>query len=117
MRTCPTLNVTPLFQLLGCAVPCSLGSVTSSRSVTTRDHLFPVALSTPSSDGLLGLRLAEGLDLAGAARELDVIALPPERKRALDRLERAQRIELAGGRLKIPKTQWLFADGIISELI
>ena len=52
-----------------------------------------------------------------AALELDVIALPPERKRALDRLERAERIELSEGRLKIPKAQWLFADGIISELL
>jgi putative oxygen-independent coproporphyrinogen III oxidase len=66
---------------------------------------------------LLGLRLAEGLDLDGAAQELGVTALPPERKRALDRLERAQRIELSEGRLKIPKAQWLFADGIISELL
>lgn len=66
---------------------------------------------------LLGLRLAEGLDLEAAAQELDVIALPPERKRTLDRLARAKRIELSDGRLKIPKAQWLFADGIISELL
>ena len=66
---------------------------------------------------LLGLRLGEGLDLDAAASELGVTALPPERQRALDKLERAQKIVLADGRLRIPKSQWLFADGIISELI
>jgi oxygen-independent coproporphyrinogen-3 oxidase len=66
---------------------------------------------------LLGLRLAEGVDLQAAALELGVAALPSERKRALDRLERAKRIEVAEGHLKLPKAQWLFADGIISELL
>jgi oxygen-independent coproporphyrinogen-3 oxidase len=66
---------------------------------------------------LLGLRLAAGFDLEAAALELGVTALPPERKRALDRLERAQRISVSEGRLQLPKAQWLFADGIISELL
>jgi oxygen-independent coproporphyrinogen-3 oxidase len=67
---------------------------------------------------MLGLRLAEGLDLEGAAAELGVPALPTERKRALEKLERAQRIVLGDDRrLRIPKPQWLFADGIISELL
>ncbi len=67
---------------------------------------------------LLGLRLSEGLDLEAAAAELGVPALPPERKRALEKLERAQRIlRDEDGRLTIPKPQWLFADGIISELL
>jgi oxygen-independent coproporphyrinogen-3 oxidase len=67
---------------------------------------------------MLGLRLAEGLDLERAAAELGVPALSPERKRALEKLERAQRIVRGeDGRLRIPKPQWLFADGIISELL
>jgi putative oxygen-independent coproporphyrinogen III oxidase len=67
---------------------------------------------------MLGLRLAEGIDLEGAASELGVIALPPERRRALERLERSQRLERSeAGRLRIPKSQWLFADGIISQLL
>lgn len=67
---------------------------------------------------MLGLRLAEGLDLEGAAAELGVPALPAERKRALEKLQRAQRIVLGDDRrLRIPKPQWLFADGIISELL
>lgn len=66
---------------------------------------------------MLGLRLAEGLDLQAAAAELGVAALPPERKRALEKLERARRVVSDDGRLRIPKPQWLFADGIISELL
>lgn len=66
---------------------------------------------------LLGLRLAEGLDLEAAALELGVPALPPSRKRTLDKLERTQRIQRDGDRLRIPKPHWLFADGIISELL
>jgi putative oxygen-independent coproporphyrinogen III oxidase len=66
---------------------------------------------------MLGLRLAEGFDLEGAASELGVNPLPPERKQALDRLREKGRVELDRGRLRIPKPQWLFADGIISELL
>jgi putative oxygen-independent coproporphyrinogen III oxidase len=66
---------------------------------------------------MLGLRVAEGLDLQGAAAELGVAALPPERQRALDRLHERGRVEVCEGRLRIPKSQWLFADGIISQLL
>ena len=66
---------------------------------------------------MLGLRLAEGFDLEGSASELGVSALPEGRKRALERLLQKGRIELAQRRLRIPKPQWLFADGIISELL
>ncbi len=67
---------------------------------------------------MLGLRLAEGIDLEAAAAELGVAALPPERQRALERLQSTGRIELEGGRrLRIPKSQWLFADGIIGQLL
>ena len=66
---------------------------------------------------MLGLRLAEGLDLQAAAEELGVPALPPERQRALDRLSQRGRVQTSSGRLRIPKPQWLFADGIISELL
>ena len=67
---------------------------------------------------MLGLRLAEGIDLQAAASDLGVTALPPERQRALERLQRTGRIEVEGDRrLRIPKSQWLFADGIISQLL
>ena len=66
---------------------------------------------------MLGLRLAEGLDLAAAAETLGAEALPPERQRALERLLRRGQLQLDGRRLRIPKSRWLFADGIISELL
>jgi oxygen-independent coproporphyrinogen-3 oxidase len=68
---------------------------------------------------MLGLRLADGIDLDAAAADLGVTALPAERKRALERLEKSGRIERGpeAGRLRIPKHHWLFADGIISELL
>jgi oxygen-independent coproporphyrinogen-3 oxidase len=66
---------------------------------------------------MLGLRLAEGFDLEASANELGVSPLPDGRKRALEQLLSRGRIELDRRRLRIPKPQWLFADGIISELL
>jgi putative oxygen-independent coproporphyrinogen III oxidase len=66
---------------------------------------------------MLGLRLAEGFDLEAAAEQLGVEALPAERRRALDKLESKQQIVREAGRLRIPKQNWLFADGIISQLL
>lgn len=66
---------------------------------------------------MLGLRLSEGLDLESAATELGLEPYPAERRRALEKLEKQGRIELNAGRLRIPKPQWLFADGIISQLL
>lgn len=66
---------------------------------------------------LLGLRLAEGLDLGAAAQELGVEAWPDERRRATERLITCGRLEQVGSVLRIPKSAWLFADGTISELM
>jgi oxygen-independent coproporphyrinogen-3 oxidase len=66
---------------------------------------------------MLGLRLAEGIDLEAAANELGVEALPRDRKRSLERLLGAGRVESLGAQLRIPKSQWLLADGIISQLM
>ncbi|HVY28444.1 MAG TPA: radical SAM family heme chaperone HemW [Polyangiaceae bacterium] len=66
---------------------------------------------------MLGLRLAEGFDLRSAARELGVDALPNARRRSLEKLRAKGQIEQQGERLRVPKSHWLFADGIISELL
>lgn len=66
---------------------------------------------------LLGLRLAEGIDLEGAAEKLGVTAWPAARARARDKLLEQGRLEWTGPRLRIPKRHWLFADGIIAELL
>jgi putative oxygen-independent coproporphyrinogen III oxidase len=66
---------------------------------------------------LLGLRIAEGLDLAVAARETGAQAWTPERERAAARLVRDGRLEQSGDRLRIPPQAWLFADAVIRELL
>lgn len=66
---------------------------------------------------LLGLRLAEGLDLGASARELGAAAWTEERRRAAQKLVERGRLEVEGDVLRIPKSAWLFADGTIASLI
>jgi oxygen-independent coproporphyrinogen-3 oxidase len=66
---------------------------------------------------MLGLRLAEGVDLARAARETGAPGFTPERERAAERLVRAGRLVREGDTLRIPKSAWLFADGVVRELM
>jgi len=66
---------------------------------------------------MLGLRLAEGVDLARAERETGAVAFTRERERAAERLVRSGRLVRAGDTLRIPKSAWLFADGVVRELL
>jgi len=66
---------------------------------------------------MLGLRLAQGLDLEACATALDVEAWPADREKRARRLIERGRLVRNGSRLSIPKTQWLFADGTIAELM
>jgi oxygen-independent coproporphyrinogen-3 oxidase len=66
---------------------------------------------------LLGLRLAEGVDLERTAARLGAAPWPPARRRAAARLIERGRLLQQGSRLVIPKPAWLFSDGIISELL
>lgn len=65
---------------------------------------------------MLGLRLAEGFDLEGAAAALGVDPWPPERRREADRLVARGKLTCDAGRLSIPSAHWLFADGIAASL-
>jgi putative oxygen-independent coproporphyrinogen III oxidase len=65
---------------------------------------------------MLGLRLEEGFDIEAAATDLGVLPFPAERRRALDRLVQAGRVEAEAGRLRIPVRQWLFADDTSARL-
>jgi oxygen-independent coproporphyrinogen-3 oxidase len=66
---------------------------------------------------MLGLRLRAGLDLEAAAGSLGIRAFRSDgRRRALERLAKAGRIEVEGSRVRIPKQAWVFADGIAAEL-
>lgn len=66
---------------------------------------------------MLGLRLADGLDLEQSAGELGAELWTPERTRARDRLLSQGRLKLDGARVSIPKSHWLLADGIIASLM
>jgi putative oxygen-independent coproporphyrinogen III oxidase len=66
---------------------------------------------------MLGLRLADGVNLEAAASELETALWTPERTRARDKLVAQGRLTLRDGVVSIPKSQWLFADGIIAQLM
>jgi putative oxygen-independent coproporphyrinogen III oxidase len=66
---------------------------------------------------MLGLRLAEGVDLEAAASELETELWTAPRARARDKLIAQGKLTLQGSIASIPKSQWLFADGIIAELM
>jgi putative oxygen-independent coproporphyrinogen III oxidase len=66
---------------------------------------------------LLGLRLAEGIDLEALSRATGIDALTPERQRAVDKLVRAGRLVKDGPRLRIPENAWLFADAVIRDVV
>jgi oxygen-independent coproporphyrinogen-3 oxidase len=66
---------------------------------------------------MLGLRLAEGVDLERTASELETPLWTPERARARDKLVAQGKLTLSAGVAAIPKNRWLFADGIIAELM
>jgi oxygen-independent coproporphyrinogen-3 oxidase len=80
-----------------------------------------VELITPETELaerlMLGLRLAEGVDVEAAARDIGVEAWPAARRRAVERLAARGRIVREGGRLTIPVNAWLFADGTIAEVM
>jgi len=66
---------------------------------------------------MLGLRLAEGIDLEALERETGASGWTAERRRVAERLVRAGRLAVDGARLRIPRSAWLFADGVVRELI
>ena len=67
---------------------------------------------------MLGLRLSEGLDWAAAERRTGATLWTRERRRAAEKwLERgALRLEPTN-RLRLERSYWLLADGILAELI
>ncbi|MDW8251604.1 MAG: radical SAM family heme chaperone HemW [Myxococcales bacterium] len=65
---------------------------------------------------MLGLRLAGGFDLEQAAAELGVAPWPPARIRAVERMAQRGRLLREEGRLRVPLSAWLLADGTAAEL-
>jgi len=66
---------------------------------------------------MLGLRLAEGIDLEQAASDVGAELWTPARARARDRLVTQGKLSVNGSRVSIPKQHWLFADGIVAALM
>lgn len=91
-------------------VPDACRTLESDGERLTSDMLLSEAL-------LLGLRLADGVDLDEAAAKTGGEAWTPARERAVRRLVERGRLVRDGARLVIPKAAWLFADGIIAELL
>jgi putative oxygen-independent coproporphyrinogen III oxidase len=65
---------------------------------------------------MLGLRIADGLDLAEAAAEVGAPPWPADRARAAERLVKRGRLVRDGDRLWVPREAWVFADGTAAEL-
>jgi oxygen-independent coproporphyrinogen-3 oxidase len=66
---------------------------------------------------MLGLRLAEGIDVESAARDLGAEPWPASRLHAVERLAARGRVVREGSRLRIPIEAWLLADGTIAEIM
>lgn len=66
---------------------------------------------------LLGLRLEQGVDLQALAEHYQTDPWTRERTRAIQRLQEQGKLSLSGSVLRIPREHWLFADGIIRELL
>lgn len=64
---------------------------------------------------MLGLRLQEGVEPARLRDEFGDVW--QRRAPGVERLVDRGRLEWESGRLRIPYSQWLFADGIVSELL
>jgi len=93
----------------------NLDRASASSPQTEREELSPETALAERI--MLGLRLAEGLDIEAAATEVGATAWTSERLRAVDRAVARGRLVREGPRLRIPKAAWLFADGTISELL
>lgn len=75
------------------------------------------AATSVSEAIMLGLRMAEGIEPAGIEQRFQVPFWTPERRRASEPLLRSGRLQQEEERLRIPPEHWLFADGIVRELM
>jgi len=98
----------------------ALASVTSAFSpqegeaIGTREELDAETLLRERI--MLGLRLADGFDLAQAAEDLKTAGWTPERTRAAQHLVDRGRIVREGSVLRIPPKAWLWTDDTAARL-
>jgi oxygen-independent coproporphyrinogen-3 oxidase len=65
---------------------------------------------------MLGLRIAEGIDLERAGRDLGIAGFTAKRERAVAWLEGRGRIVREGGVLRVPRGAWLWTDDTAARL-
>ena len=65
---------------------------------------------------MLGLRIAEGMNLGDAGRDLGVDPWTSERERSIAKLIERGRLERDGDLLRIPRAAWLFTDDTAARL-
>ena len=65
---------------------------------------------------MLGLRMADGLDLDAAAADLELDPWTEERVRTVAQLSIRERLVREGSRLRIPPRAWLFTDDTAARL-
>ncbi|HEY8079093.1 MAG TPA: coproporphyrinogen-III oxidase family protein [Labilithrix sp.] len=65
---------------------------------------------------MLGLRVAEGLDLGAAGRDLGIDPFTTDRTRAIDKLVASERLTREGDVLRVPRAAWLFTDDTAARL-
>ncbi|MBX3229968.1 MAG: radical SAM family heme chaperone HemW [Labilithrix sp.] len=85
------------------------GEVEMSREELSREELLRERI-------MLGLRVAEGVDLGRAGADLGTDPWTPARLRALAKLEERGRVVRDGDVLRIPRPAWLFADDTAARL-
>jgi coproporphyrinogen III oxidase-like Fe-S oxidoreductase len=65
---------------------------------------------------MLGLRLAEGIDIDAAATALGCVGMSPARERELDKLLARGRVVRSGSHVRMSAAAWLFADDSAARL-
>jgi putative oxygen-independent coproporphyrinogen III oxidase len=65
---------------------------------------------------MLGLRMAEGVDLGESGRELGIDPWTEQRLRAIERLAAAGRLVRRGDRLSVPRDAWIWMDSTAAAL-
>jgi oxygen-independent coproporphyrinogen-3 oxidase len=65
---------------------------------------------------MLGLRIAEGLDLRAAGKDLGIDPFTADRTREIDRLVDRKRLTRDGDVLCVPRDAWLFTDDTAARL-
>jgi len=113
LRTRTTPSIERYLRLPDAALPLDLDA--EGEFVAVVEELS--AETALSERVMLGLRLAEGLDVQLLEAETGAPFWTRERRRAVDKWRQRGALRLDGERLRLAKDCWLLADGIIRELI